>query len=109
MKKYLKSAAAFLLAASMLAGCSQQTAPEESAEVPSEDTVYEVKMGATVTDAGQYVDKMTIDFGDVKVSGVDSDTFEVYMTSTVDYGESKGSPYAYYDASTPLPTGRTAS
>ncbi len=107
MRKYFQSAGALLLAAAMLTGCSSTQPAEEPAEETAEETTpegtYEVKMGATVTDAGQYVDRMTIDFGsDVRVSDVDYETFEVHMTSTVDYGAEKGNPYAYYDASAPL-------
>jgi len=68
---------------------------------------YEVKFGATVTDAGEYVDRMVIDFGDSAVSGLENDTFEVLMTSTVDYGEAKDQPYAYYDATAPLEVVKT--
>ncbi|MDO4807383.1 MAG: prolyl oligopeptidase family serine peptidase, partial [Coriobacteriales bacterium] len=66
-----------------------------------------VAFGATVTDAGQYVDRMTIDYGDGTISGVEDDTYTVYMTSTVDYGEAKGDAYAYYDASAPLEVVKT--
>lgn len=68
---------------------------------------HEVKFGATVTDAGEYVDRMVIDFGDSAVSGLENDTFEVLMTSTVDYGEAKDQPYAYYDATAPLEVVKT--
>ncbi len=68
---------------------------------------YPVFFYATVTDAGQYVTKMAISFGEDKVSGVDNDTFTVKMTSTVDYGEAKGEPYAYYDATAPLEVVKT--
>jgi len=64
---------------------------------------YQANFGYTVTDAGAYVDSMTIDFGDNTVAGLEPDTFEVLMTSTVDYGEAKDQPYAYYDATVPLP------
>jgi predicted peptidase len=107
MTKLLKSAAAAFIAAAMLAGCSQQQPAAD--ETPAEPaSSYEVTMGATVTDAGQYVDRMVINFGDdMKVSGVENDTFEVMMTSTVDYGAEKGNPYAYYDASKPLEVVKT--
>ncbi|MDI9590423.1 MAG: prolyl oligopeptidase family serine peptidase [Acidobacteriota bacterium] len=87
------SAAAMAL---LLAGCGG-----------SKDDVYEVAFGATVTDAGQYVDRMIVDFGEDTVSGIEDDTFSVLMTSTVDYGEEKGNPYAYYDASVPLEVVKT--
>ena len=68
---------------------------------------YEVVLGGTVTDAGMYVDRMVIDFGDNTVSGLENDTFEVLMTSTVDYGEAKDQPYAYFDATAPLEVVKT--
>lgn len=80
------------------------TADGESAtcEVTVKVPIREVTFGATVTDAGQYVDRMIIDYGKGTVSGLTNDTFTVKMTSTVDYGASKGQPYAYYDATQPL-------
>ncbi|MEE0026806.1 MAG: Ig-like domain-containing protein, partial [Atopobiaceae bacterium] len=47
----------------------------------------EVTFGASVTDAGQYVDRMMIDYGEGNISGLTNDTFTVKMTSTVDYGQ----------------------
>ncbi|MBR2811081.1 MAG: hypothetical protein IKD69_06855, partial [Solobacterium sp.] len=77
------------------------------AKAESADT-YAVTFGATVTDAGQYVDRMTIDFGDVlSVAGITEETFEVHMTSTVDYGSLKGQPYPYYNAAAALPVVKT--
>lgn len=63
---------------------------------------FPVGFGATVTDAGQYVTQMTISFQGNTPDPIDKDAFQVYMTSTVDYGEAKGQPYAYYDATVPL-------
>lgn len=99
--------------AALLAGCgstAEQTtdeSTEETTEETSGGSGYEVAFGSTVTDAGAYVDRMTIDFGDGTLDGLDNDTFTVYMTSTVDYGEAKGEPYAYFDASAPLEVVKT--
>ena len=68
---------------------------------------YDVEFAGEVTDAGEYVSSMTIDFGEKKISGLTNETFEVKMTSTVDYGEAKGKPYAYYNADNPLPIVKT--
>ncbi|HCK87421.1 MAG TPA: hypothetical protein DHW39_01285 [Erysipelotrichaceae bacterium] len=74
--------------------------------VNAEET-YEAAFEGVVTDAGEYVSAMTIDFKDKKPAAIENDTFEVLMTSTVDYGAQKGNPYAYYDASKPLPVVKT--
>ncbi len=113
-KKYLAFLAAGVLT---VAGCSSAAPAASSAAssagsaegsaAPEDTSSYAVQMYATVTDAGQYIDKMVIDFGDEKISGLENDTFEVHMTSTVDYGEEKGNPYAYYDASAPLQVVKT--
>ncbi|MBP3894750.1 MAG: prolyl oligopeptidase family serine peptidase [Atopobiaceae bacterium] len=96
--------------AAFLAGCGGGNGAAE--DVATEETTdgtgaYEVTFGATVTDAGQYVDRMIVDFGDGTIDGIDNDTFTVTMTSTVDYGEAKGEPYAYYDATAPLEVVKT--
>lgn len=119
MKNLTKMLLVSLLAVSMLAGCSKAETPanteetntetnSEAAEETSSDA-YAVEMHATVTDAGQYIDKMVIDFGDKKIDGnsVDNETFEVMMTSTVTYGEAKDQPYAYYDATQPIEVVKT--
>ena len=81
---------------------SEEVAAEETTETASEGgSVIEPVFAGYVTDAGQYVTRMSLIF-DGDVSGIDENTFEVYMTSTVDYGEAKGEPYAYYDATAPL-------
>lgn len=105
-----------------MAACSsnaEQPATEEKAEEKTETTEttkdtegaatdsYAVTFGATVTDAGQYITSMNTILEGNKISGVDNDTFKVTMTSTVDYGEAKGEPYAYYDATTPLEVVKT--
>ncbi len=56
----------------------------------------------TVTDAGQVVDKMTIDYGELDSTTIDADsitteTYKVNFKSTVDYGAAKGSSYADKD------------
>lgn len=101
------------------AGCSNSSqsndaqSTESTTETTTESTTettstasgdaYAVTFKGTVTDAGQYVSGMVIDFGEgARISGIDNDTFTVTMTSTVDYGEAKGEPYAYYDATAPL-------
>lgn len=100
----------------IMAGCSSAPSAASSAASSSgseqtteteESAAYEAEMHAYVTDAGQYIDKMVIDFGEDKISGLENDTFEVFMTSTVDYGAEKGNPYAYYDASAPLQVVKT--
>jgi predicted esterase len=97
----------------LLAGCGGSSeeatdAPiDETAEEPTGDGTYEVTFHATVTDAGQYVDRMVVDFGDGTLAGLDQDTFTVNMSSTVDYGEAKDQPYAYYDATAPLAVVKT--
>ena len=99
--------------AALLAGCggnaeeTTEETPEETTEETAGGSGYEVTFGATVTDAGTYVDRMTIDFGDGTLSGLENDSFTVNMTSTVDYGEAKGEPYAYFDASAPLEVVKT--
>lgn len=99
--------------AALLAGCGGNAADDAATEdVATEETTeaagaYEVAFGATVTDAGQYVDRMTIDFGDGTLDGLTNETFVVTMTSTVDYGEAKGQPYAYFDATAPLEVVKT--
>lgn len=104
--------------AALLAGCGSKAEEETTDETTTDETAveetaenagsgYEVTFGATVTDAGEYVDRMTIDYGDGTISGVEDDTYTVFMTSTVDYGEAKGEPYAYYDASVPLEVVKT--
>ena len=93
-----------------LSACAQNASSQEEpkSSVPAEELAaaaessYPVEIDAVITDAGQYIDKMIIDYGEYDISGLAEDTFEVYMTSTVDYGEEKGNPYAYYDASKPL-------
>ncbi|MBQ7994092.1 MAG: S-layer homology domain-containing protein [Solobacterium sp.] len=82
---------------------------EVAEEAAAEETTdaYEATFAGVVTDAGEYVDSMTIDFGALEISGLDKETFTVYMTSTVDYGAAKGQPYPYYDASKPLPVVKT--
>lgn len=82
-------------------------ATEEVVTREAVDGSHEVAFGATITDAGQYVDRMTIDYGDGVINGVENDTFTVMMTCTVDYGKGKGEPYAYYDASVPLEVVKT--
>ena len=51
----------------------------------------------TVTDAGQVIDKMVIDYGDQEVSGVTNDTYTVHLTSTVAHGVGIGSEYSNAD------------
>jgi uncharacterized cupredoxin-like copper-binding protein len=51
-----------------------------SAKAINQDS-YDVKFHATVTDAGETIDYMTIDYGDSTVSNVTVDTYTVGMTS----------------------------
>ena len=93
----------------LLAGCAGG-GNDTAEEVVTEETTdggHEVAFGATVTDAGQYVDRMTIDYGDGTIDGVENDTYTVTMTSIVDYGKAKGEPYACYDAAAPLEVVKT--
>ena len=108
--------------AALLAGCGgseQASEPEATTDATTEEATTEetttesaagdavpAVFGATITDAGQYVDKMMLAFSG-EPSGIDNDTFTVHMTSTVDYGEAKGEPYAYYDATAPLEVVKT--
>ncbi len=93
----------------MLTACGGSTEASDADTTDAAATAdsYEVTFGATVTDAGEYVDRMVIDFGDNAVSGLENDTFEVLMSSTVDYGEAAGEPYANYDATAPLEVVKT--
>lgn len=90
-------------------GASPERAATDDADGAAEPTgdAINVEMHALVTDAGQYVDKMVIDYGDVTIDGVDNETYEVLMTSTCQYGEAEGQPYAYYDATQPIPIVKT--
>ncbi|MCR1887766.1 prolyl oligopeptidase family serine peptidase [Longibaculum muris] len=64
--------------------------------VQGNEETYKAQLHARITDAGQVVNKMVIDFGsDKRVSGVDKDTFTVHAKSIVQIGENKGN--AYYD------------
>ncbi|MGM9941627.1 MAG: prolyl oligopeptidase family serine peptidase [Bulleidia sp.] len=71
-------------------------------------TDHEVSFHATITDAGQYVDRMTIDYGDdVILKEVPENAFTVKMSSTVGYGSLNGKPYPYYNADEPLEVVKT--
>lgn len=55
------------------------------------DGTYKAQLYGTVTDAGQVVSKMVIDYGEgLKVSDVDKDTFTVHVTTEVAYGVNTG-------------------
>jgi predicted peptidase len=73
-----------------------------SAKAINQDS-YEVKFHATVTDAGETIDYMTIDYGDSTVSNVTVDTYTVGMTSTVKYGINAGKTYAYRAVNAAIP------
>lgn len=70
---------------------------------------YAVTFMGNVTDAGQCVSGMRIDFGQdvTKVEGIDHNTFTVNFTDTVAVGANKDKAYAYVDASKPLPVVKT--
>lgn len=114
MKKTLSTVLICTMAMSMLAGCgggSQETTAAETqteatttetttaaetkaeteAETEAEKTTdtYSCQLYGTVTDAGQVVSHMVIDFGDgKKVVGVEDDTFTVHaVASTKDFLE----------------------
>lgn len=55
---------------------------------------YVAKLYGRVTDAGQVVSKMVIDFGsDKRVSGIDKDTFTIHATSVVQIGANLNQNY----------------
>ncbi|MBE6110877.1 MAG: MBL fold metallo-hydrolase, partial [Erysipelotrichaceae bacterium] len=86
---------------------AEEADTEEEILAVEEAETYDVAIQGEVTDAGEYVSSMTIDFGDKKISGLTNETFEVYAQLTVDYGAAKGQPYGYYDASKPIPVVKT--
>lgn len=52
---------------------------------------YVAQLYGKVTDAGQVVNKVVIDYGDgVKVSGADKDTYTVHATNYVQIGSNNG-------------------
>ena len=78
MKKFRKI---FAAAASMALAVTAFSAPVLAETV---DTTYDCSLSARVTDAGEVVNKMTIDFGaGYRVSNVDLDTFTVTAKSTI--------------------------
>ena len=62
--------------------------------VRAEET-YEATFQGVVNDNGEAVASMTIDFKDKKPAKIENDTFEIQVSSTVDYGALKGEPYPY--------------
>ncbi|MDD8048259.1 MAG: prolyl oligopeptidase family serine peptidase [Thomasclavelia sp.] len=63
--------------------------------VSAADT-YSAKLYGKITDAGQVVSKMVIDYGsDKTVSGIDKDTYTVHATNTIQAGANAGN--TYYD------------
>lgn len=108
MKRTLSAALICMMAASVMGGCGDgaqetkapetqaepQTSAQETAESETEteaesekkesgDT-YGCQLYGTVTDAGQVVSEMVIDFGDSKkVTNVENDTFTVHATASV--------------------------
>ncbi len=99
-KKFLTAAVGAMMSFSTISAAGVSAA---AVDERTEAVIY-----ATVTDAGQYIDKMEVEFPDAKsVAGVDNETFEVYMTSTVTYGALEGQPYPYFDASKPLEVVKT--
>lgn len=61
-----------------------------------ETTVHNVSFHATITDAGQYVERMTVDYGsDVILGDVEKDTFSVKAQSTIAVGDNAGGKYEY--------------
>ena len=83
---------------------SDEAVEEEETTLTSS---YPVEIGAYVTDAGQCIDRMIIRYGDDSISGLSKDTFEVHMTSTMNYGAGKGKPYPFYAGSKPLEVVKT--
>lgn len=71
-----KATAVILTAGLTLAGCV--------CAFSAETDVYEAKLSAVVTDAGERVNDVTIDFGEAKkVTGVDTDTFTVHASADI--------------------------
>ena len=59
---------------------------------------YVAQLYGKITDAGQVVNKVVIDYGDdVKVSGADKDTYTVHATNYVQIGVDKGKAYSDAD------------
>ena len=94
---FAKVSAIAVTLATLLANVSPLLA--EETKIDQSVTFY-----GTVTDAGQVVDKMTIDYGNdlgtattIVSSSVDTETYKVHFKSTVDYGAKKDSVYADKD------------
>ena len=63
----------------------EQTEGETTAEAGEEPDSYACQLHGTVTDAGQVVSSLTIDFGEAyKVSGVDAETFTVHAAASTE-------------------------
>ena len=59
---------------------------------------YVAQLYGKITDAGQVVNKVVIDYGDgVKVSGADKDTYTVHATNYVQIGSNDGKVYSDAD------------
>lgn len=72
-----KKISTFVLSTSVLMAIGGMSVSAEEADT------YACQLYATVTDAGQVVDQMVIDFGDAqKVTGVDTDTFTVHAVAS---------------------------
>ncbi|MBQ7682097.1 MAG: hypothetical protein IJT31_07820, partial [Oscillibacter sp.] len=81
--------------AALLTACGGGTTPAEDTATPDADAApevtdaapdsYECQLIGTVTDAGEVVSALTIDFGEAKkVTGVDNDTFTVHATASTE-------------------------
>lgn len=105
---YLKKGALALLGTLMAFTAAVVPVFAEGEETQSV-TNHEVSFHATVTDAGQYIDRMTVDYGSdySSIKSVSNDTFEVKVKETVDYGTLKGQDYPYYDSTKPLEVVKT--
>ena len=64
--------------------------------VHAEDNMYKAQLYGEVTDAGEVVNKMVIDFGNnIRISGLEKDTFTVHAQAFIQAGAKKGQ--SYYD------------
>ncbi|MBQ6987075.1 MAG: prolyl oligopeptidase family serine peptidase [Oscillibacter sp.] len=94
-RTWLLLVAVAALAALLTACGGGGTAPAEDTATPDADAAtevtdaatdsYECQLIGTVTDAGEVVSALTIDFGEAKkVTGVDNDTFTVHATASTE-------------------------
>lgn len=89
-KKIISMLLVFGMVTSSLVGCTSSNPSDANANNPgNEDNAtpdtYECQLHGVVTDGGQVVSEMVIDFGETyKVTDVDNDTFTVHATASLD-------------------------